>query len=201
MRYFVISRSTDIDDCLFPWRMTIYMALSFEEILKSSDWHTSPMTHTADRCRCEGFLRWGATHVLPHSEDCRPGEIRSTEGFQAASILIRGSHPAQRKNYLSIRYDAMPCDIVTTRVYPLRSPSISFPSLSAHLLSNCSLFVGDCIHTVKPYFGVGVNSALEDVMVLNSALNRWETWWCRVTTSNAEITYFRKLHTLWCRFS
>jgi 2-polyprenyl-6-methoxyphenol hydroxylase-like FAD-dependent oxidoreductase len=31
--------------------------------------------------------------------------------------------------------------------------------------------LGDCIHTVKPYFGIGVNSGFEDVMVLDDALN------------------------------
>lgn len=30
---------------------------------------------------------------------------------------------------------------------------------------------GDCIHTVKPYFGLGANSALEDVKVLSECLD------------------------------
>ena len=30
--------------------------------------------------------------------------------------------------------------------------------------------VGDAIHTVKPYFGLGVNSAFEDVGVLRDSL-------------------------------
>ena len=34
-----------------------------------------------------------------------------------------------------------------------------------------AVLVGDSIHTVKPYFGVGLNSALEDVVTLNAALN------------------------------
>ena len=33
-------------------------------------------------------------------------------------------------------------------------------------------FEGDCIHTVKPYFGLGVNCAFEDVLILNTALDR-----------------------------
>lgn len=31
--------------------------------------------------------------------------------------------------------------------------------------------LGDSIHTVKPYFGLGLNSALEDVVSLNKALD------------------------------
>jgi len=30
---------------------------------------------------------------------------------------------------------------------------------------------GDAIHTVKPFFGLGVNSAFEDILALESALN------------------------------
>lgn len=30
--------------------------------------------------------------------------------------------------------------------------------------------MGDCIHTVKPYFGMGVNSAFEDVMALQRCI-------------------------------
>ena len=32
--------------------------------------------------------------------------------------------------------------------------------------------MGDAIHTVKPYFGLGVNSAFEDIISLQSALNK-----------------------------
>jgi kynurenine 3-monooxygenase len=30
---------------------------------------------------------------------------------------------------------------------------------------------GDCIHTVKPYFGLGANSALEDVKILSDVID------------------------------
>jgi 2-polyprenyl-6-methoxyphenol hydroxylase-like FAD-dependent oxidoreductase len=36
---------------------------------------------------------------------------------------------------------------------------------------NCCILLGDCAHTVKPYFGLGANSALEDVKVLSECLN------------------------------
>lgn len=38
-----------------------------------------------------------------------------------------------------------------------------------------AVLLGDAIHTVKPYFGFGVNSALEDVIVLEKAINSSET--------------------------
>ena len=34
-----------------------------------------------------------------------------------------------------------------------------------------ALILGDCAHTVKPYFGLGANSALEDVVVLEEAID------------------------------
>ena len=34
-----------------------------------------------------------------------------------------------------------------------------------------TLILGDCAHTVKPYFGLGANSALEDVKVLEEAID------------------------------
>lgn len=52
------------------------------------------------------------------------------------------------------------------------TPSIWYDCLTVSSLYPTPIPSGDCIHTVKPYFGVGVNSALEDVMVLNSALER-----------------------------
>lgn len=35
----------------------------------------------------------------------------------------------------------------------------------------CALLLGDAVHTVKPYFGLGANSAFEDVVVLSDALD------------------------------
>jgi hypothetical protein len=34
-----------------------------------------------------------------------------------------------------------------------------------------TVILGDCIHTVKPYYGLGANTALEDVMILSDILN------------------------------
>jgi kynurenine 3-monooxygenase len=36
--------------------------------------------------------------------------------------------------------------------------------------SDSAVLLGDVVHTVKPYFGLGVNSALEDVAVLRDKL-------------------------------
>lgn len=37
---------------------------------------------------------------------------------------------------------------------------------------NCACLLGDAIHTVKPYFGLGANSAFEDVSALNECLEK-----------------------------
>lgn len=39
-------------------------------------------------------------------------------------------------------------------------------------VGSSAVLVGDSVHTVKPYFGLGVNSALEDVAVLQQALRK-----------------------------
>jgi len=36
---------------------------------------------------------------------------------------------------------------------------------------DATLILGDCAHTVKPYFGLGANSALEDVAILSDVLD------------------------------
>eukprot|EP00555_Chaetoceros_dichaeta_P010260 CAMPEP_0198270948 /NCGR_PEP_ID=MMETSP1447-20131203/47229_1 /TAXON_ID=420782 /ORGANISM="Chaetoceros dichaeta, Strain CCMP1751" /LENGTH=683 /DNA_ID=CAMNT_0043963281 /DNA_START=151 /DNA_END=2202 /DNA_ORIENTATION=+ len=38
-----------------------------------------------------------------------------------------------------------------------------------------TLILGDCAHTVKPYFGLGANSALEDVVFLEEAIDNTST--------------------------
>lgn len=38
-----------------------------------------------------------------------------------------------------------------------------------------TLILGDCAHTVKPYFGLGANSALEDVEFLEAAIDQTES--------------------------
>jgi 2-polyprenyl-6-methoxyphenol hydroxylase-like FAD-dependent oxidoreductase len=38
-----------------------------------------------------------------------------------------------------------------------------------------TLILGDCAHTVKPYFGLGANSALEDVAILSDAIDDTES--------------------------
>lgn len=48
-------------------------------------------------------------------------------------------------------------------------PTFSYVGPVLHYGSSTCL-VGDAIHTVKPYFGQGVNSAFEDVKVLQQAL-------------------------------
>ena len=51
----------------------------------------------------------------------------------------------------------------------LKLPIFSYARPVLHRGSTACL-VGDSIHTVKPYFGVGLNSAFEDVITLDAAL-------------------------------
>jgi len=51
-----------------------------------------------------------------------------------------------------------------------RLPEFSYAKSVLNREDSCVL-VGDTIHTVKPYFGLGVNSAFEDIAVLNTCLD------------------------------
>jgi len=51
-----------------------------------------------------------------------------------------------------------------------RLPNFSYAGPNINYKDN-TLLLGDCIHSVKPYFGLGLNSALEDVMSLNRCLD------------------------------
>ena len=44
-------------------------------------------------------------------------------------------------------------------------PNFQYAGGALHL-GSCAGLIGDAIHTVKPYFGMGVNSAFEDITVL-----------------------------------
>ena len=50
----------------------------------------------------------------------------------------------------------------------------SFRYVSPKLHHGKVLLLGDCVHTVKPYFGLGANSALEDVATLGSIMENDE---------------------------
>eukprot|EP00282_Hemiselmis_andersenii_P005778 CAMPEP_0114150032 /NCGR_PEP_ID=MMETSP0043_2-20121206/22483_1 /TAXON_ID=464988 /ORGANISM="Hemiselmis andersenii, Strain CCMP644" /LENGTH=457 /DNA_ID=CAMNT_0001244729 /DNA_START=28 /DNA_END=1398 /DNA_ORIENTATION=- len=50
-----------------------------------------------------------------------------------------------------------------------RFPTFLSTGPALHRGSNMVL-LGDCIHTVKPFFGLGVNSAFEDIVVLDKSL-------------------------------
>ena len=52
-------------------------------------------------------------------------------------------------------------------------PGFRFAGPRLHEGNRC-LILGDCAHTVKPYFGLGANSALEDVKILGDILDEYE---------------------------
>lgn len=49
-------------------------------------------------------------------------------------------------------------------------PAFRYAGPRLHQGNSC-LILGDCAHTVKPYFGLGANSALEDVKILSEVLD------------------------------
>ena len=53
---------------------------------------------------------------------------------------------------------------------PSNIPRFRYVGPALHQGSS-TVLLGDAIHTVKPYFGLGVNSALEDVIALRTALD------------------------------
>ena len=55
---------------------------------------------------------------------------------------------------------------------PSNIPRFTYVGGSLHL-GGSTVLLGDAIHTVKPYFGLGVNSALEDVIALRDALDQY----------------------------
>ena len=57
---------------------------------------------------------------------------------------------------------------------PSRLPVFRYVGPRLHRGTSTAL-LGDAIHTVKPYFGLGVNSAFEDVSVLSEALDQHES--------------------------
>ena len=50
-------------------------------------------------------------------------------------------------------------------------PAFRYVGPSLHRGSS-TVLIGDAVHTVKPYFGLGANSALEDVIKLSHSLDR-----------------------------
>ena len=52
-------------------------------------------------------------------------------------------------------------------------PSFRYAGPVLHYGDRC-VILGDCAHTVKPYFGLGANSALEDVRILGRLLNKYD---------------------------
>ncbi|EKX46622.1 hypothetical protein GUITHDRAFT_70296 [Guillardia theta CCMP2712] len=57
---------------------------------------------------------------------------------------------------------------------PSRLPSFRYVEPYLHR-GDSTVLLGDAIHTVKPYFGLGVNSAFEDVQKLSECLDKHES--------------------------
>ena len=54
--------------------------------------------------------------------------------------------------------------------------------------SDSVVLAGDAIHTVKPYFGIGVNSALDDVRWLSQCLQKHQVRNCELQSEALKLT-------------
>eukprot|EP01041_Mallomonas_annulata_P003810 gene3810-7580_t len=61
--------------------------------------------------------------------------------------------------------------VIFAKKIPSKLPKFSYSGPVLHK-GKTTVLVGDSIHTVKPYFGMGVNSAFEDIYLLDNALNK-----------------------------
>ena len=82
--------------------------------------------------------------------------------------------------YLSYTLCMLPCGHWIDRVGPKRALlyfalfsgwSVILMGIAGMAMAASTALLGDAIHSVKPYFGLGVNSAFEDVTVLSQALD------------------------------
>lgn len=64
-------------------------------------------------------------------------------------------------------------DDETLQIVAKKAPSYlpSFRYVGPRLHQGRAVILGDCAHTVKPYFGLGANTALQDVSVLSDAFD------------------------------
>merc|ERR1719454_1219022 len=75
-------------------------------------------------------------------------------------MFLDAIHPEDINNFHCQKYQSFP------------NFSYTYPTLN---LASNSVLLGDAIHTVKPYFGLGANSAFEDVTSLQKCLDSHET--------------------------
>ncbi|GAX74395.1 hypothetical protein CEUSTIGMA_g1843.t1 [Chlamydomonas eustigma] len=137
-----------------------------------------PQEMTADR---PGDLNYSVRSKSGINIDCLP----TCEGPLIGVVLFKPDHP----DIQALRPGTEDAKQLFLKLFPMLMPALrdddllrfaakrdcSLPTFSyagpdLHY-GGTSVLVGDTIHTVKPYFGQGVNSALEDVQVLSKALD------------------------------
>lgn len=80
----------------------------------------------------------------------------------------------QRLNEVMPQFSALLADevVATVAKKPVSYlPGFRYAGPRLHQGNRC-LLIGDCVHTVKPYFGLGANSALESVKILGDILDK-----------------------------
>lgn len=112
----------------------------------------------------------------------------NNQGDYCGVLLLKGDDPMAKANTDPVALRAMLDDALPqfsallddTAVTAVAAKPVSYlptfryagPRLHE---GDATVLLGDCAHTVKPYFGLGANSALEDVLILEEALKAYPT--------------------------
>jgi len=107
----------------------------------------------------------------------------NADGSYCAALLLKKEDPlaqadtdpeelrAMLKESFPALYDMMDPDLLDAVAKKPVSYLPSFRYAGPRLHQGNCVLLGDCAHTVKPYFGLGANSALEDVKILGDLLD------------------------------
>jgi 2-polyprenyl-6-methoxyphenol hydroxylase-like FAD-dependent oxidoreductase len=119
----------------------------------------------------EGRVNFDALPANSNGDYCgvlllRSGDAMATEGVDPAEF--RRFLDSALPQFSSLLDDDTVASVAEKPVSYLPGFRYSGPRLHQ---GSCCVLVGDSAHTVKPYFGLGANSALEDVLVLSDVLD------------------------------
>ena len=144
-------------------------------------YRTIPLHFPNDPKKWRQDLNWSVRLKSDINMDALP----TKEGVFLGVILYRPWD--DRLNNLKTKEDAM---TFFNTYFPMFTPCLKSEDMERFVESKPSTFtkfsycgpklhkgrstvlLGDCIHTVKPFFGLGVNSAFEDVTVLGKCLDK-----------------------------
>lgn len=118
-----------------------------------------------------GLGLWGVSFVAERAQaGCEHAPVPSEHPMPSVSPW----HAASRSfSVLGRRFSPLISDEALAQVInkePSRLPIFRYAGPRLHHRQS-TVMLGDAVHTVKPYFGLGVNAAFEDVAALGQALD------------------------------